>query len=321
MKIAVITPAPVGSRSGNRNTALRWTRMLRECGHRVKVENTWSGARCDVMLALHARKSRASIERFKSAQPESPMVLALTGTDLYRDIRSDAAARDSVALAARIIVLQEQALAELSRETQKKTRVIYQSTAAPARLASLKRHSRHFEVCILGHLRPEKDPFRCALALKHLPVESRIRVTQLGRALDADLEKEAFALEKSEPRYRWLGEVGHAPAVKRLAKSHVMVISSRMEGGANVVSEAIAFEVPVIASDIPGNVGMLGKDYGGYYPLEDEHALAEKLWRAESDRNFYRRLAAQLKRRRPLISARREMAALRALFDELTNQI
>jgi putative glycosyltransferase (TIGR04348 family) len=320
MKIAVITPAPAGSRSGNRNTALRWARMLRELGHRVNVQSLWNGATCDAMLALHAKKSRAAIERFKRAQPDSPLVLALTGTDIYRDIEIDASARDSLALATRIIVLQEQALAELSREARKKTRVIYQSIRRRPSTASLTPYTRCFEVCVLGHLRHEKDPFRCALALKHLPAKSRIRVTQLGRALDRDMENEARALEKAEPRYRWLGEVAHASAVRRLAKSRVMVISSRMEGGANVVSEAIAAQVPVIASGVPGNIGMLGRNYSGYYPVEDERALAEKLYRAESDRGFYRRLMAQVTTRKPLVSPKREIAALRALFDELKSE-
>lgn len=314
MRIAVITPAPKDSRSGNRNTAARWARMLRELGHRVIVEVVWSGEPCAVMLALHARKSRDSILRFSRMHPHSPLVLALTGTDLYRDVRSDADARDSIALAWRLVVLQEHALRELSGAARKKARVIYQSAPKIARATP---YRRYFEVCVLGHLRDEKDPFRAAAAASHLPPDSRIRVTQLGRALDPAMASDARALESSEPRYRWLGEVPHKAALLRLARSQLMVLSSRLEGGANVASEAIATRVPVLASRISGNIGMLGKDYAGYFPLEDERALARLMRRAESDANFYRLLKTQLRAREPLVSPRREKDALRALLREL----
>jgi putative glycosyltransferase (TIGR04348 family) len=317
VKIALITPAPANSRSGNRNTASRWAAMLRQLGHKVAIETSWSKSTCDVMFALHAKKSRASIEHFAAIYPGHPLVLALTGTDLYRDIHEDATARDSLALAARLIVLQSQALAELSAAERRKTRVIYQSVR---RRLPLPRYRRGFHVCVLGHLREEKDPFRCALALRHLPSQSHVVATQLGRALSSEFEVEARTLQAREPRYRWLGEVTHGTALTRLARSHLMVISSRMEGGANVVSEAIAAGVPVIASEIAGNIGMLGKDYAGYFPFGDERALAHKLWQAESSQGFYSRLVRQVKERRPLVSPARERTALRGLLKELRSR-
>ncbi len=314
VKIVIITPASAGSRSGNRNTAARWARMLRELGHQVSMEVSWGDQACDVMFALHAKKSRDSIVRYARAQPRFPLILALTGTDLYRDIRNDAGAQNSVALATCLIALQEQALTELSRNEQKKTRVIYQSVS---NLPTVIPYKRYFEVCVLGHLREEKDPFRAGLAAKYLPLKSQIRITHLGRALDPAMEKQARSLAASQQRYRWLGEVSKNAALTRLARSQLMVISSRIEGGANVVSEAIAARVPVIASHIPGNIGMLGTDYAGYYPLEDERALAALMSRSESDKNFYRLLKGQCKARLPLVSPKREKAALRALLREL----
>ena len=314
MNIALITPARPAARSGNRNTAMRWARLLRELGHRVSVQMSWNDKRADVMIALHARRSHDSVVRFAKAHPARPLVLALTGTDLYRDIRIDADAKRSMQLATRLIVLQEMGLAELASGLRRKTRVIYQSTRPIARVPPLK---SCFEVCISGHLREEKDPFRLAAALEYLPLESRIRAIQMGAAMSPDMAATARGWMRREPRYRWVGELPHGVSLRRLARSRLMVISSRMEGGANVVTEALAARVPVIASKISGNVGMLGADYAGYYPLGNERALARVLWRAESDPEFYRKLKRQCAARRRLVSRKREKQGLKQLLAEL----
>jgi len=314
MKIALITPARPATRSGNRNTAVRWAHLLRELGHHVNVHVNWNGAPADLMIALHARRSHDSIARFASDYPTRPLVLALTGTDLYRDIRFDADAKRSLRLATRMIVLQEMGLAELAPALRRKTRVIYQSTRLVKRVPPLK---SCFEVCISGHLREEKDPFRLAAALQYLPQQSRVRVSHMGATMSSDMATTARDWMEREPRYRWAGELPHWLALRRLTRSRLMVISSRMEGGANVVTEALAAGVPVIASRIPGNVGMLGKNYAGYYPLGDERALARLLWRAESDPEFYRRLKRQCAARRGLVSRKREKQALKQLLAEL----
>lgn len=307
-------PAGMAARSGNHNTAVRWARLLRELGHDVSVQVSWNGRPADLMVALHARRSHDSIARFASSYPSRPLVLALTGTDLYRDIRSDADAKRSLRLATRIIVLQEMGLNELTPDLRRITRVIYQSTRLIRRVPPLK---SCFEVCISGHLREEKDPFRLAAALKYLPRQSRVRVTHLGAAMSTAMAASAHGWMEREPRYRWVGELLHYRALTLLARSRLMVISSRMEGGANVVTEALAARVPVIASRIPGNVGMLGKDYAGYYKFGNERALARLLWRAESDPDFYRRLKSQCEARRPLVSRTREKLRLKQLLAEL----
>ncbi len=318
MKIALITPARPAARSGNRNTAVRWAQLLRELGHEVGVHVNWNGTPADLLLALHARRSHDSIARFAAAHPARPLILALTGTDLYRDIRFDAHAKRSLQLATRMIVLQERGLAELAPALRRKTRVIYQSTQPIPRVPPLK---SCFEVCISGHLREEKDPFRLAAALGHLPPQSRIRVAHLGAAMSVEMARSARDWMGREPRYRWLGELPRGRALRRLARSRLMVISSRMEGGANVVTEALAAGVPILASRIPGNLGMLGADYPGYYPLGDERALARLLWRAESDPEFYRKLKRLCAARRHLISRAREKKALRRLLREFRVQL
>jgi putative glycosyltransferase (TIGR04348 family) len=311
LKISLVTPAAVRSRNGNRNTATRWAAFLRELGHKVVLEQQWSGGGADIMIALHARRSHDSILAYAESFPGRPLVVVLTGTDLYRDIRSDANAQRSLALAKHLVVLQELGALELPARFRRKTRTIYQSARAVVRPAPL---SGCFEVVVSGHLREEKDPFRAAAAAALLPPDSRIRVTHLGGALSAAMAAEAREWMAQEPRYRWLGELPHWKALRTLARSRMMVISSRMEGGANVVCEALACKVPVIASRVRGNVGMLGTEYPGYFPLGDERALARLLLRAERDPAYYAALVRGCTARAALVTPARERQSLGRLI-------
>jgi len=303
MKIALVTPAGPGTRNGNRHTALRWAAFLRAAGHRVSVSTEETSSAADLMLALHARRSHASIRSFAIGKP---LVVALTGTDIYRDIRTSKEAQESLELAHRLVVLQPKAAEELAARLRKKVRVVVQSSA------TLLRHrpvAKSFRVCVIGHLREEKDPLRTLSALKFIPAGVPLEVVHLGAALDRELVPRT-----NDPRYRWLGSVPHAQALRWLASSHVMVISSRMEGGANVVCEALRIGVPVLASRIPGNVGLLGAGYRGYFPVEDQRALARLVTRAAVDRAFYGTLKSQIAKLRPMVAPRAEARALLAVI-------
>ena len=89
------------------------------------------------------------------------------------------------------------------------------------------------------------------------------------------------------------------------------------QGGANAVSEALARGVPVLASRIPGNVGLLGGRYPGYFPTGNTHRLASLLRRAEGDSAFLDRLRAACTVRRPLFEPARERRAWRRLLSRL----
>lgn len=316
MDITLITPAPRNSRRGNRVTADRWARILRELGHRVSVQEEYAGRRCDLMVALHALRSHPSMRRFREAHPDLPLVLALTGTDLYGDIHSHPDARESLEMAGRIVVLNSQGGEELPARLRPKVRVIYQSASPPA--PPPRPSADALEVCVLGHLRPVKDPFRAARAARLLGPSSRIRVLHLGAALSLEMETEAREEAASNPRYRWLGEVPRPEALRVLARSRLHVISSRMEGGANAVCEAIACAVPTLASRIPGSIGLLGSDYPGYFPVADTAALASLLERAEGDPAFYRELRERCLRLKPLVAPGRERESWRDLLDEVS---
>jgi len=314
MNICLITPAPARSRGGNRVTALRWARILRDLGHRVAIEQEYRDRPCDLMVALHARRSFASLDRFRRRHPDLPLVLALTGTDLYGDIHADPQAQQSLELASRLVLLQPAGTAELPEHVRERARVIYQSATRPPGEFAPRKHT--FEVCVLGHLRPVKDPFRAAVAARILPASSRIEIVHIGAALSREMEEGAHA-EASNPRYRWLGELPRWKALRVLARSRLLVLSSLMEGGANVVSEAIAASVPLLASRISGSIGLLGAEYPGYFPVGDTQELADLLFRAETDAGFYETLKAWCERLRSLVDPARERQSWERLLREV----
>jgi putative glycosyltransferase (TIGR04348 family) len=288
---------------------------LEALGYPVEVTESWSGGEAGLLIALHAYRSHQSIVAFKKQYPGRPIVLILTGTDIYRDIANHSEVLQSMEMADRLVVLQSSAIHSVPAHLRHKVQVIYQSVEIDVRdLAS----KEDFLVSVIGHLREEKDPFCIARSLPLLPSDSKITVQHLGQAMNSQMNDQATHFNATIDRYQWIGEVSHADALKVLSQSRLMVISSRMEGGAHVVSEAIALGIPVIASDIPGNRGLLGEDYPAYYPVADENALATLLYRAEKEPTFYASLQKHIDLRRELITPAREKQSINELVGGLT---
>ena len=316
MKILLITPAPRGSRYGNRVTALRWASILRSLGHRVSVQTQYNGERCHLLIGLHARRSASSMQTYKEAHPDLPLILAVTGTDLYQDIRHDPSAQRSLNLADRIVALQRLASDELPEHLRHKVVPIIQSARPTPGVNGVRSDS--FEVSVVGHLRPVKDPFRAAMASRLLPPESSIRIVQVGGAMSAGMERRAQTEAAHNPRYRWLGEVPRWRTRRIIKRSRVMVVSSKLEGGANVVSEAMADSVPVIASRIPGNIGLLGGEYPGYYTQGDTRELSHLLRRAELDPAYLAELREHVSQRGDMVRPEAERSSWETLLNSLT---
>ena len=315
MKIIMVTPAPPRSLYGNRVTALRWVRLLEKLGHRVRLTQSYQGESCDLLIALHARRSHGAMAEYRRRHPGAPLVLVLTGTDLYRDLPENTEAQESLRMATRMVILQELAAKELPRALREKVRVILQSAEPLPR--ALRPALRDFGVCVIGHLREVKDPFRAALAARGLPESSRIRILHAGKAMDASMAGLAGKEQKTNPRYRWMGELPRWRVRRLMGRSRLMVLSSRMEGGANVLSEAAAAGLPVLASRIPGSIGLLGADYPGFFPVGDTDALLRLMLRTESDGIFLAGLQRHMERIAPRFRPGRELKAWKSLLDEL----
>lgn len=315
MNIRIITPALAHSRTGNRVTAQRWARILRELKHRVTIQTHYQGEPCDALIALHARRSSEAVEKFHRLYPDHPLIVTLTGTDLYRDIGSNRKAQRSLELASRLVVLQPLGIEALPVNVRAKARAIYQSVSPSNGRVSANRST--FDVCVVGHLRAVKDPFRAALAARLLPASSKIRVLHVGKVMTPAMESRAQAENARNTRYQWLGERPRWQTRKIMSRCRVLVHPSKMEGGANAIAEALVDAVPVISSRIEGSIGMLGPHYPGYFPVGDTRALAGLLSRAEVEAKFYERLRAACAKVAPLFSPVHERASWRKLLAEL----
>jgi putative glycosyltransferase (TIGR04348 family) len=314
MNIVIATPAARGTRKGNRVTALRWAGHLRALRHRVQVVEAWDGQPCDLLIALHATKSSASVERYRARRPDGPLVVGLAGTDLYRDLPSSPQARRSLELATRLTVLQPLGLDALPPHVRHKARPIMQSALA-VRPATAPQGV--FQVCLLAHLRQVKDPLLGAAAVRLLPARSRVKLVHLGGPLDPGSGERALAEMGTNPRYVWLGQRPRRETLGVLGGSKLLVVTSRLEGGSNAVSEALAARVPVLSTRVDGSVGVLGPDYPGFYPVGDAGALARALGRAEEDDGFLDVLRHGVERVRHLVEPAREQEAWRGLLAEL----
>ncbi len=284
--ITLVTPAPPGSRAGNRATAERWAGLLEQVGMRVSVVTEYGGETTDLLIALHAWRSHEAVRTYRQHHPDGPLLVVLTGTDVYRFQFSEPELTYGTMAQAQVLVgLHRQVDADIPARFRDRLQIVLQSADAPLYESRQPRDDR-FEVCVVGHLREEKDSLRAARAARLLPADSRIHVLQAGKPHN---EEWRAALERElqdNPRLEWLGELDREGTQALMARARLMVISSVMEGGANVVSEACRAGLPVIASDIPGNRGLLGDDYAGYYPSRDEQALARLLLRAEREPGF-----------------------------------
>lgn len=315
MDIVLITPPGPTSRTGNRIAAERWAGILRRLGHRVTIGTEHEDRPADALVAIHAWRSAAAILRFKERYPDRPAIVQLSGTDIYQYLTEDPEPTlRSLRLADRLVAINALAWRKVPKPLRHKLRLIYQSAAKPMR--PWRPDRRAVTISVIGHLRDVKDPLRAAAAARLLPASSRVRIVQVGRAYTPEWVERARTEMRTNPRYAWRDDVPRAAVQRLLRRSHAMVLSSVNEGGAHVIAEAVVAGVPILASRMDGNVGLLGADYPGYFPVGDTKALARLLHRVETEPKFVAALRRAIARCAPLFRPTREVAAWKKLLNE-----
>lgn len=307
--------------NGNWHTASRWQELLAPMLD-VRIVQHWPDTRAPgdaVMLALHARRSADSIQAWARERGGRGLAVVLTGTDLYRDIDADPQAQHSLELAGRLVVLQELGVRALPPALRAKARVIFQST--PTQAPASKPDSM-LQAVMVGHLREVKSPGTLWEAARLLAGREDIRIDHIGQALEPALGEQALATQRDCRGYRWLGALPHEETRERIRRAHLLVHASAVEGGAHVIMEAVRSATAVLASRIPGNVGMLGADYEGYFEHGDAAGLAALLLQCRQGQQapatgLLGRLGAQCALRAPLFDPEAERAALLRLVAEL----
>ena len=315
-QVVIVTPALRAANNGNWATAWRWQRHL-AARFSARIVSVWPDALAagdQAMIALHARRSAMSIAAWAAEHPGRGLAVALTGTDLYRDIQFDAAAQQSLQWAQILITLQEKAPEALPAEVRGKARIIYQSTTARR---TLEKTDRHLRALMVGHLREEKSPETLFAAARLLAGRRDIHIDHIGASLDPALAEAAQATMRAVPNYRWLGGLPHETVRRRIQRAHVLIHTSRMEGGAHVIIEANVSGTPALAARVDGNVGMLGEDYAGYFPCGNAAALSDLLLRCREDVDYLSMLLAQCRLRTPLFEPATERAAMEHVVDDL----
>lgn len=308
--VVIISPALQDANNGNWQTAQRWAHMLSR-QYRTRILKTWDANQSDdVMIALHARRSASSIAAWHAKKGSHGLILALTGTDLYRDIHTDTRSQASLDSAGHLIVLQELGTQQLPKQHHSKTVTIFQSTGTRK---TLSKTAKHLNAVMVGHLREEKMPQTLFEAARILKDDKHIRITHIGAGLDESLAQDAINTEALCAGYTWARGLKHAQTLAKIQRSHVLVHTSKMEGGAHVIMEAVCSGTPVLASRMDGNVGMLGQDYLGYFPVGDAQALAALLRKCKNDPPFLDQLAKQCAQRAPLFSPASESKNLNQL--------
>lgn len=241
------------------------------------------------MIALHARRSAAAIAAWHTERGRQGLAVVLTGTDLYG--AADPGAALSLHLAHELVVLQALGLKVIPTEVRARTRIILQSTTTRKYLPKT---GTRLRAVMVGHLREEKSPATLFATARLLASHTDIHLDHIGAALDPTLADAARATMAACSNYRWLGGLPHETTRRHLQRAHLLLHPSRIEGGAHVIMEAVCSGTPVLASAIDGNIGMLGADYGGYFPWNDARRLADLLLACRASQHRPDGLLAQL---------------------------
>lgn len=288
MKIGIFYPESEANSSGNQITASRWAGFLEELGHDIELDTKYEGGSFHLAICLNVLKTADIASAIRHSCPSAVLCIAITGTDLHSNSQDQSKSIATLKKADAIIAINPASIEILPNDLREKTQLIYQSAIKADQRPPAK--DQNFNVLMLSHLRPEKDPLRLIEALKLLPKELPIRVKHYGAGLDKELAEVATKETQENFRYEWLGEIPYEDALLEISAADLLVLTSKVEGAPSVLSEALVADIPIVASDIPSMKGLLGAGYPGLFQVGDSKSLAQVLQKTVENAAFYQSL-------------------------------
>lgn len=309
------SPYPRQKSQGNAVTALRMQNLLLESGLDVAIHERGDApmhARC--LIALNARKSAREIFDFHHRQPESAIVSLLTGTDVNHPEMEDlsSATIKALRLSTSVVSLHDGFTHRIPEDLLGKTKVIYPSVQLPSGFSHCPVEPK--KVMIAGNYRVEKNPTLMMSAVRKL-AELPLDFHAYGAGGDYQEHLDQTAAECSN--FYFHGVQDHGVVLKEMQSMHALLNTSTEEGGANAICEAVAIGLPVLASRIDGNIGMLGFDYEGFFTSGDLQSLTDLLTRMDRDEAFYQTLKRQVAARARCFSYQYEAEQWAALVRKM----
>lgn len=305
------SPFALATGQGNSVTAQRTRLILLNAGFEVSVEGeSYAGDDARCLIALNAWRSSGVIGEFDRLHPGRRIVVVVTGSDIHHPEMQDeaSATRRAMARADALVMLHDADFHALPEDLKQKAVCIFPSVSLPKEVRHQPETGEHFVAVMAGNLRAAKNPQLAIEVAALLPDDSPIIIHSYG---DASQELAASMMDASAevPRFEWCGKVDHDLLLKKMAGAHLLFNTSTLEGGANAICEAVTMGLPVVASDIRGNAGMLGSDYPGLFPSGNAKAAVALLQRCVQDTSFYEDLRRRVGERAAVFDFATESAA------------
>ena len=321
IRIQIGSGYPLDTRKGNSVTAKRLATLFCQLGHQANPIHTKHPGESDALIALHAFNTFDASTHYRKFNPKGVLLVLLTGTDVHEQLEGRNHEVEQLSLIVdQFVVAHPEIIPFLPKLWQAKASVIYPSVLFPPtpEVVDPPIPKVDYFSCV-GHLRPVKNPHLMFRALHHLS-RPDIKTVSIGEALDQQEGVTATTHENIDPRYQWLRCLNHEMSIQWIKHSKAMINTSFSEGGANVIIESCLLGTPVLATRIPGNVGLLGSDYAGLFPPNDDLALAKLMNRCLSDSIFVAELTEQVRNRAKLFTNEQEAHNWLELIQKVLSQ-
>jgi len=190
----------------------------------------------------------------------------------------------------------------------------------PAALSELGVPTGSRVAVFVGRLEPQKGlSWLLEVAPQWLAQSPNVHLVVVGRGPERPAMERLAQRRGVADRVHWLGWRRDVPEI--LAASDVLVLPSRWEGMPNVVLQAMASRIPVLAADVEGVRELLGENADPQIvAFGDTSSLVEKLTRLLSDRQLAECLGMENRRRvEESFSIRRMVAAYETLWASMVN--